>query len=92
MIPIPIAQDVRILLIVTAALQHRPDVPILDIDLLGVDGPTAPAELHKRLPECRRLILTGLSKPRNLRRALAAHVGGFMIEEAPVRPVHPARK
>jgi two-component system response regulator DesR len=69
--------------IVPAALQHRPDVAVLDIDLPGVDGLTAAAELHKRLPECRTLILIGLSKPGTLRRALAAHLGGFMIKDAP---------
>jgi two-component system, NarL family, response regulator DesR len=69
--------------IVPAALQHRPDVAVLDIDLPGVDGLTAAAELHERLPECRTLILTGLGKPGNLRRAMAARVGGFMIKDSP---------
>jgi two-component system, NarL family, response regulator DesR len=69
--------------IVPTALQHRPDVAILDIDLPGVDGLTAAAELHQRLPECRTLILTGLGKPGNLRRAMAARAGGFMIKDAP---------
>jgi two-component system response regulator DesR len=69
--------------IVPIALQHRPDVAILDIDLPGVDGLTAAAELHQRLPECRTLILTGLGKPGNLRRAMAARAGGFMIKDAP---------
>jgi CheY-like chemotaxis protein len=49
--------------IVLSALQHRPDVAILDIALAGVDGLTAAAELHQRLPECRTLILTGPGKP-----------------------------
>lgn len=69
--------------IVPAALQHRPDVAVLDIDLPGVDGLTAAAELHRRLPECRTLILTGLGKPGHLRRAVAARVGGFMLKDAP---------
>jgi two-component system response regulator DesR len=69
--------------IVPAALRHRPDVAVLDIDLPGVDGLTAAAELHQRLPECRTLILTGLGKPGNLRRAMAARVGGFMIKDSP---------
>jgi two-component system response regulator DesR len=56
---------------------------VLDIDLPGVDGLTAAAELHQRLPECRTLILTGLGKPGNLRRAMAARVGGFMIKDSP---------
>ncbi|RIQ15750.1 response regulator transcription factor [Jiangella rhizosphaerae] len=69
--------------IVPAALEHRPDVAVLDIDLPGVDGITAAAELHERLPECRTLILTGLGRPGALRRALAAHASGFMVKDAP---------
>ncbi|GIJ35362.1 response regulator [Verrucosispora sp. WMMD703] len=69
--------------IVPAALQHRPDVAVVDIDLPGVDGLTAAAELHQRLPQCRTLILTGLGRPGNLRRAVAAGVSGFMVKDAP---------
>lgn len=69
--------------IVPAALEHRPDVAVLDIDLPGGDGLSAAAELHRRLPQCRTLILTGLGKPGNLRRAVAARVGGFMIKDSP---------
>ncbi|WP_188192012.1 response regulator transcription factor [Nonomuraea sp. SYSU D8015] len=69
--------------IVPAALQHRPDVAVIDIDLPGTDGLTAAAELHRRLPECRTLILTGLGRPGTLRRALAAHVSGFIVKDAP---------
>jgi two-component system, NarL family, response regulator DesR len=69
--------------IVPVALEHRPNVAVIDIDLPGVDGLTAAAELHQRLPECRTLILTGLGRPGNLRRALAAHASGFMLKDAP---------
>jgi two-component system, NarL family, response regulator DesR len=69
--------------IVPAALRHRPDVAVIDIDLPGVDGLTAAAELHERLPQCRTLILTGLGRPGTLRRALAAQVSGYMVKDAP---------
>ena len=39
--------------IVPAALAERPDVAMLDIDLPGLDGLTAAAELHERMPACR---------------------------------------
>jgi two-component system, NarL family, response regulator DesR len=71
--------------IVPAALQHRPDVAVLDIDLPGIDGLTAAAELRERLPACRVLILTGLGRPGILRRALAAQVSGFMVKDAPAQ-------
>jgi two-component system, NarL family, response regulator DesR len=69
--------------IVPAAVEHRPDLAVLDIDLPGVDGLTAAAELHERIPDCPVLILTVLGKPGNLRRALAAHVAGFLVKDAP---------
>jgi two-component system, NarL family, response regulator DesR len=69
--------------IVPAALEHKPDVAIIDIDLPVLDGLSAAAQLHERLPSCRTLILTNLGRAGTLRRALAAHVSGFMLKDAP---------
>ena len=69
--------------IVAAALSTRPDVAVLDIDLPGTDGLSAAEQLHEALPECRTLILTGLSQPGNLLRALKVHVRGFIVKDAP---------
>jgi two-component system response regulator DesR len=69
--------------IVETALRTRPDVAVLDIDLPGLDGLTAAEHLHQSLPECRTLVLTGLSQPGNLLRALKAHVRGFIVKDAP---------
>ena len=69
--------------IVAAALRTRPDVAVLDIDLPGLDGLSAAEQLHEQLPDCRTLVLTGLSQPGNLLRALKAHVRGFIVKDAP---------
>lgn len=69
--------------IVPAALAHQPDVAVVDIDLPGTDGLTAAAELHDQVPQCKVLILTVLARPGNLRRALAAQVGGFLPKDTP---------
>ncbi len=69
--------------IVPAVLEHQPDVALLDIDLPGMDGLTAAAELHEQAPACRILILTGLGTPAHLRRAVAVHVAGFTVKDAP---------
>jgi two-component system response regulator DesR len=69
--------------IVPAALAHRPDVAVLDIDLPVVDGLTAAAELREKVPDCRVLVLTGLGRPAELRRAVAGHVSGFMLKDTP---------
>ena len=69
--------------IVETAMRTRPDVAVIDIDLPGLDGLSAAQALHERLPSCRTLVLTGLSQPGNLLRALKVHVKGFLLKDAP---------
>ncbi len=69
--------------ILSAAMEHRPDVAVIDIDLPGKDGLSAALEVHEHLPACRTLILTSLGRPGTLRRALAARVNGFILKDAP---------
>jgi two-component system, NarL family, response regulator DesR len=69
--------------IVSTALQTRPDVAVVDIDLPGLDGLTAAEQLSQRLPACRTLVLTGFGQPGNLLRALKVHVRGFIVKDAP---------
>ncbi len=69
--------------IVSTALRTRPDVAVVDIDLPGLDGLSAAEQLHQRLPQCQTLVLTGLSQPGNLLRALKVHVRGFIVKDAP---------
>ncbi|WP_030905230.1 response regulator transcription factor [Streptomyces sp. NRRL F-5126] len=67
--------------IVPAARALKPDVAVLDIDLPVTDGITAAADLSTAVPGCRTIILTSLGRPGNLRRALAAHVSGFLLKD-----------
>ena len=69
--------------IVEAALKAHPDVAVIDIDLPGLDGLSAAASLREKLPSCQTLVLTGLSQPGNLLRALKVHVKGFLLKDAP---------
>jgi two-component system response regulator DesR len=78
-----------------ACLRHRPDVALIDIGMPGVDGLAVVAELTRRLPTCRTVILTGLGTPEALRRALDAGAHGFFVKDMPagqlaerVRRVH----
>lgn len=71
--------------IVPKALECRPDVAVIDVDLPGLDGLSAAAALRRRLPECRTLVLTALGRPGILQRALAAQVSGFLLKDQPPR-------
>ncbi|MGV9409724.1 response regulator transcription factor [Nocardia sp. NPDC003693] len=69
--------------IVRTAIAERADVAIVDIDLPGVDGLTAAAELRERHPGCRVLILTALANPAHLKRAMDIGAGGFLLKDSP---------
>ncbi|GAA2362904.1 response regulator transcription factor [Nonomuraea africana] len=69
--------------IVPAALECRPDVAVLDIELPELDGLSAAAQLTERLPECRVVVLTGFARPGYLRRAMASGVSGFLLKHSP---------
>ncbi|MFG2042403.1 DNA-binding response regulator [Dactylosporangium sp. NPDC048998] len=70
--------------VVPTALRVRPDVALLDIEMPGGDGITATAELRRRLPGCRVLILTTFGRPGYLRRAMEAGASGFLVKDGPV--------
>jgi two-component system response regulator DesR len=61
--------------------EHQPDVAVLDIDLPGLDGISAAAEIAKVAPGCKVLMLTGLARPALLRRALDAGAAGFITKD-----------
>jgi len=68
--------------ILAAALQTRPDVALLDIEMPGGDGLAAAGELRDRLPNCHVLILTVFGRPGYLRRALDEGAAGFVLKDA----------
>jgi two-component system response regulator DesR len=80
---------------VARALELKPDVAVLDIDMPGMDGLAAAERLAADLPGTRLVIVTAHGRPGNLRRAMAAGVRGFLGKDAPgaqlarvVRQVH----
>jgi two-component system, NarL family, response regulator DesR len=70
--------------IVGAALESRPDVALLDIELPGISGLDAAALLREETPDCRVLILTTFGRPGYLRRAMEAGAAGFLVKDGPV--------
>ncbi len=69
--------------IVAAALTARPDVALLDIELPGLDGLSAAAQLRAAVPGCRVVMLTTFGRPGYLRRAMEAGASGFLLKDAP---------
>jgi two-component system, NarL family, response regulator DesR len=65
------------------ALRTKPDVALLDIEMPGMDGIAAAAQLHAKLPTCRVLILTVFGRPGYLRKAVDVGVTGFLLKDAP---------
>jgi two-component system response regulator DesR len=81
--------------VVPAALEHRPDVALLDVEMPGMDGIAATTALRSAAPATRVLIVTTFGRPGYLRRALQAGASGFVVKDTPaaqladaVRRVH----
>ncbi|MCW2946333.1 MAG: response regulator receiver protein, partial [Actinoallomurus sp.] len=70
--------------VVPAALEAKPDVALLDIEMPGLDGLSATAALRRAAPDCRVLILTTFGRPGYLRRAMDAGASGFLVKDGPV--------
>jgi two-component system response regulator DesR len=69
--------------VLPAALETRPDVALLDIEMPGCDGITAAGMLHSQLPSCKVLILTTFGRPGYLRQAMESGVVGFLLKDSP---------
>ncbi|WEG08949.1 response regulator transcription factor [Microbacterium horticulturae] len=68
---------------VDAALRTRPDVALLDIEMPGLDGIAAAAQLREKVPGCRTLIVTTFGRPGYLTRAMRAGASGFVVKDTP---------
>jgi len=63
------------------ALEHRPDVLLLDLDLPGVNGLQLVRELAPRLPETKIIILTVSTARRDLLEAVRAGAAGYLTKD-----------
>jgi len=70
--------------IVPTARESEPDVAVLDIELPGMSGLDATAELARVVPGCRVVIVTTFGRPGYLQRAMAAGATGFLVKDGPV--------
>jgi two-component system response regulator DesR len=70
--------------LVSAALQARPDVAVVDIEMPAQDGITAATALKLCLPSCRTLILTMYGRPGFVQRAMEGGISSFVLKDAPI--------
>jgi two-component system response regulator DesR len=71
--------------VVPVARRTRPDVALLDVEMPGMDGIAATAELRAAVPACRVLMVTAFGRPGYLRRAMAAGASGFVVKDTPAQ-------
>src|SRR3712207_2627300 len=71
---------------VQATLTHRPDVLVIDLEMPGVDGLDAVADVRRAIPDQVVLMLTRHARPGVLRSALKLGVQGFASKAA--EPAH----
>lgn len=71
---------------VAATLEHRPDVLVIDLEMPGIDGLEAVADIRRVLPDQIVLMLTRHARPGVLRSALKLGVQGFASKAA--EPAH----
>jgi two-component system, NarL family, response regulator DesR len=69
--------------VVRAALETRPDIALLDIEMPGGDGLVAAQVLRESLPSCHSVILTTFGRSGYLRRAMESGAVGFLLKDAP---------
>ena len=71
--------------VVEAARRSGAEVALLDVEMPGLDGLSATAQLRAELPECRVLVVTTFGRPGYLRRAMEAGASGFVVKDTPAR-------
>ena len=69
--------------ILPRALETRPDVALLDIELPGRSGLDAAADLARELPGCAVVMVTTFARPGYVQRAMAAGARGFLVKDGP---------
>src|ERR1700733_6236249 len=71
--------------VVSTARAGRPDAALRAATSAGRDGITVAAGLHAAVPDCRCAVLSSGWRSRDLQRAVAAGVQGFLVLDSPAQ-------
>ncbi|WP_269853411.1 response regulator transcription factor [Streptomyces sp. RPT161] len=69
--------------VVAAAREQAVDVALLDIEMPGMTGIDAAAQLRRELPGVKVVIVTTFGRPGYLRRAMEQGADAFLVKDAP---------
>lgn len=69
--------------VLAAAREHGIDVALLDIEMPGMTGIEATAELRRELPAVKVVVVTTFGRPGYLRRAMESGADAFLVKDAP---------
>ncbi|WP_406454434.1 response regulator transcription factor [Streptomyces sp. NBC_00876] len=69
--------------VLAAAREHAIDVALLDIEMPGMTGIEATAELRRALPDVKVVVVTTFGRPGYLRRAMESGADAFLVKDAP---------
>ncbi|MEV0747848.1 response regulator transcription factor [Streptomyces sp. NBC_01220] len=69
--------------VLAAAREHDVDVALLDIEMPGMTGIEATAELRRDFPGVKVVVVTTFGRPGYLRRAMESGADAFLVKDAP---------
>lgn len=69
--------------VLRAVDEHHPDIALLDVEMPGLDGLAAAADVHAAYPDVKVMIVTTFGRAGYLSRALAAGVTGYVVKDTP---------
>ena len=68
---------------VALALHEHPDVVLMDLQMPGLDGASATAQIKAQLPQTQVLVLTTYAADADIVRAIDAGAVGYLLKDAP---------
>lgn len=75
---------------IALAIEHRPDIVLMDIDMPGVLSFEAARSIQNRCPDTRIIFLSAFFSDRYIDEALAAGASGYLTKSEPVEAVEQA--